>query len=60
MDISYPIYNHIFKAVQSGQMQIDPMTIKPLLDRVEKIPDNEYISMFMPFSLSCFSTIGIR
>ncbi len=44
-----PIYNHIFRAAQSGELQIDPFVIKPLLDKVEKIPDDKYLEMFKPF-----------
>jgi hypothetical protein len=44
-----PIYNYIFRDVQSGKRNLDPMVIKPLLDKVERIPDNQYLSMFMSF-----------
>lgn len=44
-----PIYNYIYRRVQAGKLRIDPYVIKPLLDKVENIPDEEYIQMFMPF-----------
>lgn len=44
-----PIYNYIFKHGQSGERSIDPMVIKPLLDKAERMPEDQYIKMFLPF-----------
>jgi hypothetical protein len=51
-----PIYNYIYRDVQQGKRTIDPMIIKPLLDKIENMPEDRFINMYLPF-LQALKTI---
>ena len=45
-----PFYNTLFRAVKSGDVQVDPAVTLRTIREVEKIPDDDYLAILRPYA----------
>ena len=45
-----PFYNTLFRAVKSGEVEVDPAVTLRTIREVEKIPDEDYLAILRPYA----------